>query len=197
MLIISPELANKTFHQRRDRLGVNEPRSLSESISFYHILEHISLKMDPSFNSVGDDVYVRDDRFEWLPATILEQNKENDSALVQIKIPSNWKSTTVLDGGASSRDTNTNDQRWVSLNDYINHKLPLRGHQIVRDMADLPHLHEAGILYQVKERHAKKKPYFRVGEIIVAVNPCQWIADLYSTENQRAYALNLIWQGKT
>jgi myosin-5 len=152
--------------------------------------------MDPSFNSVGDDVYVRDDRFEWLPATILELNKESDSALVQIKIPSNWKLTTVLDGGASSRDTKTNDQRWVSLNDYFNDKLPLRGHQIVRDMADLPHLHEASILYQVKERHAQQKPYFRVGEIVVAVNPCQWIADLYSIENQRAYALNLVWQGK-
>ena len=51
-------------------------------------------------------------------------------------------------------------------------------------------------MYQLKNRHANKMPYTRVGDIVVALNPSQWIPQLYSPETQRAYALSLIWQGK-
>jgi hypothetical protein len=64
-------------------------------------------------------------------------------------------------------------------------------------MAELPHLHEAAILYQVKERHVLEKPYTRVGEIVVAINPCQWIEGLYSKEEQEKYAKILVWQEGT
>ena len=113
---------------------------------------------------------------------------------LSLPILPHWGSTDAAAGAA-------HPQRWVQLDDYFNHQLPLRRQQderrLVRDLADLEHLHEPAVLYQLKSRHANKKPYTRVGEIVVAVNPCQWIPQLYSSETQRAYALNLIWQGKS
>lgn len=63
-------------------------------------------------------------------------------------------------------------------------------------MADLHFLHEAAILYNLKQRHAQNLPYTRVGDIIVAVNPFQWIDGLYSSEKQSLYAQHLIWDAK-
>ena len=65
-----------------------------------------------------------------------------------------------------------------------------------RDMADLAYLHEAAILYNLKLRHAKSLPYTRVGDIVVAVNPFQWIDGLYSSQKQALYAQHLVWQIK-
>jgi len=62
-----------------------------------------------------------------------------------------------------------------------------------RDMTDLPHLHEAAVLYNLKLRNKMMMPYTRVGDIMVAVNPFQWIDGLYSNENQASYAQYLIW----
>ena len=62
-----------------------------------------------------------------------------------------------------------------------------------RDMADLPFLHEAAVLYNIKLRNKKMMPYTRVGDIMVAVNPFLWIEGLYSDENQALYARYLIW----
>eukprot|EP00957_Ditylum_brightwellii_P187891 14306152-Ditylum_brightwellii.AAC.1 len=61
------------------------------------------------------------------------------------------------------------------------------------DMADLPFLHEAAILYNLRERHGNGIPYTRVGDIVVAMNPFQWIDGLYSQEKQAFYSENLIW----
>lgn len=65
-----------------------------------------------------------------------------------------------------------------------------------RDMADLHFLHEAAILYNLKQRHAQNLPYTRVGDIVVAVNPFEWIDGLYSSEKQGLYAKHLIWDAK-
>lgn len=59
------------------------------------------------------------------------------------------------------------------------------------DMCDLPCLHEASILYNIKALHEKCAPYSRVGDIIIAVNPFQWIKDLYSNSTRDLYK-NLI-----
>ena len=40
-----------------------------------------------------------------------------------------------------------------------------------RDMADLPFLHEAAVLYNLKLQNARMMPYTRVGDIKVAMNP--------------------------
>lgn len=63
-------------------------------------------------------------------------------------------------------------------------------------MADLHYLHEAAILYNLKLRHGRSLPYTRVGDIVVAVNPFEWIKSLYSTEKQVVYARHLIWEAQ-
>ncbi|EED86499.1 predicted protein, partial [Thalassiosira pseudonana CCMP1335] len=62
------------------------------------------------------------------------------------------------------------------------------------DLAELDHLNEAAMLYNIKDRHCRRKPYTRVGDIIVAVNPYQWLPDLYSEEIQNEYADRIIWK---
>jgi myosin heavy subunit len=142
-----------------------------------------------AFHQVGDQVYVRDAQFAWLPAVVLQVC--DDRVLVRIELPDDWSQTTIT----SISDQNTlnlaNQEQWVALKEYYNHCLPLQNNRICRDMAELDHLHEAEILYQIKHRHCVlAKPYTRVGDIIVSVNPCHWIPDLYSTERQQFYMEN-------
>lgn len=90
-------------------------------------------------------------------------------------------------------------ERTVRLADYPNGQLPLqnvdrRGRLIGKsDMADLPNLHEAAILYNLKERHGRGVPYTRVGDIVVAMNPFRWIDGLYSSDKRNFYSEHLIW----
>lgn len=53
---------------------------------------------------------------------------------------------------------------------------------------------QAGILYNLKERHASGKPYTRTGDIIIAVNPYQWFKELYTEKVRNRYARVLIWE---
>lgn len=134
-------------------------------------------------NQVEDRVFVRDDYYEWLPGIIREL--KDDQALVQIELPKTWDKATL--GPAV-----TELERWVDLKHYYNHRLPMQNDRLCRDMAELTHLHEASILYQIKQRHALSLPYTRVGEIVVAVNPCQWLPSLYSAERQQFYVENFV-----
>lgn len=90
-------------------------------------------------------------------------------------------------------------ERTVRLSDYPSGQLPLqnvdrRGRLIGKsDMADLPNLHEAAILYNLKERHGRGVPYTRVGDIVVAMNPFRWIDGLYSSDKRNFYSEHLIW----
>ncbi|GKY99340.1 hypothetical protein MPSEU_000889000 [Mayamaea pseudoterrestris] len=135
-------------------------------------------------------VFVKDPTFSWLPATIIETDGA-DRVNVQIQLPLDWNKTTMATKKTAAVDKT---EWWVDLNDYHNHQLPLQNSKSVRDIAELAHLHEAAILYQIKARHALQKPYTRVGEIIIAVNPCQWIDGLYSQDLQRLYAKHFVWQ---
>ena len=138
-----------------------------------------------AFNAVGDRVFVRDEHYAWLPATVVQL--EEDRALVRIDWPSDWNKTTVL-VGPSHPNAEAPQEQWVALCEYFNHQLPRQSDNTsCRDLADLSHLNEAIVLYQLKERHCRRLPYTRVGNIIVAVKPCQWIPDLYSRKQQRYY----------
>ena len=122
-------------------------------------------------------------------------------------LPQAGDDSTVLTGmtGHSRRsrmpETNTvpRVQRTVRLSDYPSGVLPLqnvdrRGRLLGKsDMADLPHLHEPAILYNLKERHGRGVPYTRVGDIVVAMNPLRWIDGLYSAERRNFYSEHLIW----
>lgn len=161
-------------------------------------------------------VYVRDQPYAWLPGSIVFI--KDGKAFVRIELPLNWHSSTVLcqdsgleevedallDGANNDEDGDDDKKkpnafRSVPLASYPNNQLPLQnkcGNK--SDMTTLPHLHEAAMLYNLKERNSLKKPYTRVRNIIVAMNPFARIEKLYSLEMQRFYARQFVWvQGRS
>jgi len=59
---------------------------------------------------------------------------------------------------------------------------------------ELPFLHEAAILYNLKKRHLDNFPYTRTGDIIIAVNPFQWFTKIYTESVRANYANKLVWE---
>jgi myosin heavy subunit len=162
----------------------------------------------PSFLSATDlaAVYIQDDAYSWLPATIMRNipptgNSVHKKVEVSLTLPPHWHERTVLSPDSTILDleelTAESMTRIVTLNDNYqasNYELPLQNLQQggKRDMADLPNLHEAAILFNLKERHATQHPYTRVGDIVVAMNPFSWISSLYTQETRDLYAKNLL-----
>ncbi|KAG1657561.1 hypothetical protein FOA52_006761 [Chlamydomonas sp. UWO 241] len=57
----------------------------------------------------------------------------------------------------------------------------------VEDMTRLPHLHEPGVLWNIKQRYAFDDIYTYTGSILIAVNPFANLAHLYGTHMMDAY----------
>lgn len=53
---------------------------------------------------------------------------------------------------------------------------------------------QAAILFNLKDRHAKGKPYTRTGDIIIAVNPFQWFTEIYTEKVRNRFARILVWE---
>jgi len=111
-------------------------------------------------------VYVRDKTYGWLPATMVSSDSDVARVIVRVPSPNDRSSSKFL-----------KEERKVLLKEYDDKTLPLQnvdegGNMVVsRDMCDLPSLHEAAILYNLKYRNEDLKPYTRVGDIIIAMNP--------------------------
>ncbi|OEU18518.1 P-loop containing nucleoside triphosphate hydrolase protein [Fragilariopsis cylindrus CCMP1102] len=145
-------------------------------------------------------VYILDKEHSWIPAIV----KERISNVVHLSVPQ-YKNEQAIqcDGGrAASKGFRTetidltDDQNRIK---YPNQYLPLQNVnnegllQVVDDMVDLPFLHEAAILYNIKARHVESLPYSRTGDIILACNPYQWFHHLYSIEVRNRYSQALVW----
>jgi hypothetical protein len=167
-------------------------------------------------------VYIQDDVYGWLPAKILEARAT--LAIVSLDLPSHWADSTIMSysiGKQEREDASTfihktlkgleeddaqamaatykvplHSLRAVPWKDYTEGVLPEQNSTLAkRDMVDLVQLHEAAILFNLKERHYQSQPYTRVGDILVAVNPYCWMDHHYTPETQDEYTLKLIWQG--
>jgi myosin-5 len=55
-------------------------------------------------------------------------------------------------------------------------------------------LTQAGILYNLKQRHLDCHPYTRTGDIIIAVNPFQWFKEIYTEKVRAQYSNKLVWE---
>ena len=127
-------------------------------------------------------VYIADKKYGWLPANVVEQDDQH---------------ATVKVFGIDSHESL--GERQVALKDYPNQSLPLQNVDAsgnlmeMADMVDLPSLHEAAILYNLRARHQAKKPYTRVGDLIIAVNPFQWLKSLYSEKRRLEYVRRLVY----
>jgi len=147
-------------------------------------------------------VYILDPQHNWIPALV----KERVSNIVHLSVPQ-YKNEQAIkcDGGrTASRGYRTKTIDWndsQNLIKYPNQTLPLQNVnsegelEVVEDMVDLPFLHEAAILYNLKSRHIKSLPYSRTGDIILACNPYNWFHHLYSSEERNRYSQALVWNG--
>lgn len=132
----------------------------------------------------GAVVYIKDDNYGWIPAKVRSYN-DNEEAVVSAVVPDEGDEKV--------------EERTVKLADYDSKTLPLQnvdedGKLIEKeDMRDLASLHEAAILYNLKARHEQLKPYTRVGDIVIAMNPFQWIDGIYAPEAKNLYIDRLIF----
>lgn len=105
----------------------------------------------------SNNIYITSEATSWIPAKLL----------------------SCTDTHATVKITGSGKTEVVELKDYPSNTLPLQNVdengdlKEVEDMVDLPYLHEAAILYNLKHRHTKGLPYTRTGDIIIAVNPYQ------------------------
>jgi myosin-5 len=143
-----------------------------------------------STSQSSTSAYVRDDDHGWLPANVLSYDAAGKTARVVVTIPSN----------TTPNSPTREEERQIDLQAYESQTLPLQnvdenGRPIVRDdMCDLPSLHEAAILYNLRARHHQQLPYTRVGDIIIAMNPFQWLDDLYADDVRERYVDRLVWR---
>ena len=160
-----------------------------------NITENNDKKEDPDTDDEKEDdassplkakknVFVRSDEHAWLPARLLEQSSEN--AAVQVFEPQ-------ADGTMKLSP----DEQIVDLMDYPNSSLPLKNVNPHGDMIDLPFLHEPGILYNLRSRYCNDQPYTRTGDILIAVNPYQWLEGLYTTQQRKRYMPNEVYDTET
>lgn len=141
----------------------------------------------------SNDVYIRSDDYAWVPARLVEQDKTT----AKVAIPQYESEEFIMsDGGKAAVGFKS---AIVKLSDYVSNVLPLQNVNSsgtlreVNDMVDLAYLHEAAILYNLKARHVAAKPYSRVADIVIAVNPYQWLTDLYSEKVRMHYAQKIVW----
>jgi myosin heavy subunit len=144
--------------------------------------------------STSNHVYILSEEHSWVPARVISTSDEEESGgkskkKAIVSIPKYKTEQEICsDGGLHAKGF---DRIQIDLFDekhsYAGGLLPLQnvdehGHlKQVEDMVDLPFLHEAAILYNLKARHVRGKPYTRTGDIIIAVNPYQVRFLLYST----------------
>ncbi|KAL3939310.1 MAG: hypothetical protein SGBAC_005952 [Bacillariaceae sp.] len=139
-------------------------------------------------------VFLKDPEAAWIPAKLIKSNGK--TADVEIPMYKD-EQTTICDGGKSA-------SKWVEaevdLSDYNKGVLPMQnvdegGNPLCfADMVELPFLHEAAILYNLKQRHLEDHPYTRTGDIIIAVNPFQWFTHIYTEKIRAQYANTLVWE---
>ncbi|RLN72559.1 hypothetical protein BBJ28_00004451 [Nothophytophthora sp. Chile5] len=144
--------------------------------------------------AVGTKCYVPDETFVWLPAQILREEKSAD--------PKRPEKTLVLrvfpppgeaaSGQEQERILDFNDAKVKTLMQRLQlESLPYQNENLgpegIEDMTALNYLHEAAILYNVKKRFLCQLPYTYTGEICIAVNPYQWLPELYSEQTHAQY----------
>ncbi|GAX27011.1 hypothetical protein FisN_9Lh324 [Fistulifera solaris] len=138
-------------------------------------------------------VYIKHPEYAWVPGVLEKQ--EGDKATVKVFEYKDQQSI-VSDGGRSAKGTTS---VVVNLKEYPHKVLPLQNVDgngnlcLYSDMISLSYLHEAGILYNLKERHKDGQPYTRTGDIIIAVNPFQWFNHLYTEEKRVYYSQKIVW----
>jgi myosin-5 len=132
----------------------------------------------------GAKCYIPDDVHVWLPAEVARDETGPDGIkklVAKVSLPDDTTEERVID---------FNDNKIAALLESLPYQNENVGENGIEDMISLNYLHEPAILYNVKRRFLKKLPYTYTGEICIAVNPYQWLPELYA-ENVHNQYLNM------
>ncbi|RLN89329.1 hypothetical protein BBJ28_00019182, partial [Nothophytophthora sp. Chile5] len=141
--------------------------------------------MTPSV-AVGARCYVSDAEAAWLPVYVEEVNEPKRMVTVRVQ-----RAHKEPDDADHDHDDRSGERRVVAMD--VAGGFPLQNAQLTRsaagldNMIELNHLHEAAILRNLKKRFRARRPYTYTGEICLAVNPYQWLNELYSPELHAQY----------
>ncbi|ETV88974.1 hypothetical protein, variant 1 [Aphanomyces astaci] len=136
----------------------------------------------------GTMCYIPDETHAWLQAQVISHDPSKKQ--VQVKVLKDPPHVLA----ESMRMVDFTDKKTVLLmsgkgqpNASIE-SLPVQNEATnVDDMITLNYLHEAAILYNIKARFLTQHPYTYTGDICIAVNPYQWLGELYSDDQHLAY----------
>jgi len=150
--------------------------------------------MGKESKSSSSYVFLKDPEYAWIPAKLIRSSGN----VADVEIPEYAdEQSTVCDGGKSAKKMIDAE---VDLSDYNRGVLPMQNvdesgrMKTYPDMVELPFLHEAAILYNLKKRHLDDHPYTRTGDIIIAVNPFQWFTHIYTEKVRADYSNKLVWE---
>ncbi|GAX24070.1 hypothetical protein FisN_9Hh321 [Fistulifera solaris] len=141
-------------------------------------------------------VYLKSAAHGWIPAVQLKQVAGGKMA--RVAVPKFKHENDVLTCGKMTK-AQLMDTIDIPFADYDNNVLPVQNVDAngnledYKDMVELPFMHEAAILYNLKLRHKLQKPYTRTADIVIAINPYHWLHHLYTKEKQTYYSNRLVW----
>jgi len=144
----------------------------------------------------GGYAFIKDKEYAWYPVKLVDQTEGKEAKVIRQIYPN--EQAIWCDAGKGAKKKG--EEKTIKLKDYVGGVLPMQnvdGAGMLKefpDMVELPFLHEAGILYNLKARHAKGKPYTRTGDIIVAINPFQWFTEIYTDSVRTKYSNKLVWE---
>ena len=143
----------------------------------------------------GTQLYIPDDNFAWIPATV-QHDVSSNATFMTVKITSTHNNNNEHDDNDVDNNGHSRqhpEERQVRLASFLKHHtigheyfFPLQNNNNKGnkgDMTQLQYIHEAAILYNIKERFERRLPYTRVGGsnsggnkdydvgLMVAVNP--------------------------
>lgn len=137
----------------------------------------------------GTKCYVPDATHVWLPAVILREDTSKPEKSYSVRVFSPDASNS---GPGEDRVIDFNDRATKTLMQTLQlESLPYQNDTLgatgMDDMIALNYLHEPAILYNVKQRFLQRLPYTYTGEICIAVNPYQWLPELYDEKMHAQY----------
>ncbi|TDH72312.1 hypothetical protein CCR75_000751 [Bremia lactucae] len=133
--------------------------------------------------SAGMRCYIADDNAAWLPVYVESVDEAQSVVTVRIQRPRKDESSD------HDESDMTGETRVIA----INAGFPIQNAQLSRqeqgidNMIDLNHLHEAALLRNLKKRFRARMPYTYTGDICLAVNPYQWLDELYAPGLSKKY----------
>ncbi|CAH0476462.1 unnamed protein product [Peronospora belbahrii] len=136
---------------------------------------------------IGAKCFVPDETHVWLAAEVLRDENSGDGKTRKIFCKVELPDGTMEERCVDMLEKKTKALLAVHQLETLPYQNETGGSDGIEDMITLNYLHEAAILFNIKKRFLCKLPYTYTGDICIAINPYQWLPDLYTEEQHLRY----------